>query len=167
MNKNIVFHLILISFVLSVVPLYSQDTKYHGADSVFEVNGVAVFWAILKGPDVNSSEVYINIVSLDMNKPQFTNYKVIASNVFSEEEELIVNLTTLEESNLLVQEYGSYSQMAKRRLLFYGPVDSSSDIPSMEIYYIGVPDTAPEFREIEQIQAFFDHSLKMIHFPKS
>jgi len=166
MKKIIVFQLIFISLVLSVVPLYSQDTKYHGADSVFEADDMAVFWAILKGPDVRSSKVYIDIVFLNGNESHFKNYQVIASNVFSDEEELVVDLTTLEESNLIVQEDESFSQMSKRRLLFYGP-DDPIDKPGMEIYYIGVPDTAPEFRELEQVQAFFDHSLKMIQSSKS
>jgi len=161
MKKIILLQLILICVVFPLSSLYSQDLKYHGADSVFEVGGVAVFWAILKGADINSSKVYINIVSLDETKLDFSSYSIFASNIFSGEEEIIINQKPMEKNNLLIQEYGSFSQMAKRRILFYH-IGDSSDNPQMEIYYIGVPDTAPEFLEEEQINAFFEHSFQLV-----
>lgn len=161
MRKIIALHFSILIFIFFTGSLYSQDIEYHGADSIFAVDDIAVFWAILKGPDINTSKVYINIVPLDLNKLEFTRYSVVAANVFSGEEEIIIDFQSLENENLIIQEYGSFSMMSKRRLLFYC-TDDSSDNPNMEIYYIGVPDTAPEFSAEEQIQAFFQHSLRMI-----
>ncbi|MCK4816943.1 hypothetical protein KA005_14330 [bacterium] len=154
MKKIIALHFSILILIFSAGSLSSQDIEYYGADSVFTVNDIAVFWAILKGPEIDTSKVYINIVPLDLNKLEFTRYSVVAANVFSKEEEIIKDLQPLENENLIIQEYGSFSRMSKRRLLFFGGDDSSYN-PNMEIYYNGVPDK-------EQIQAFFQHSLKMI-----
>jgi len=144
-----------------ITSVYSQDVKYHGADSVFEINDIAVFWAVLKGPDTDTSKVYISIVPCGPGKEKFARYSAVSSNVFSGEEETIVDFAALENENLIIQEYKAFNKMSKRRLFFFGPGDSR-DNPSMEIYYIGVPDTAPEFLLETQIQAFFEHSMQMI-----
>ncbi len=161
MKKFIALYFSILIFIFSAGSLYSQEIEYYGADSVFAVDDIAVFWAILKGPDTDTSKVYINIVPLDLNKLEFSHYSVVAANVFSGEEEIIMDFRPLENENLIIQEYGSFSTMSKRRLFFFVADDSSSN-PNMEIYYNGVPDTAPEFRAEEQIQAFFQHSLRMI-----
>lgn len=161
MKNLLAFLLITVSFVFSVSSLYSQEIEYHGADSVFEAEGLAVFWAILKGTDINSSKVYIDIVPLDSMKNAYTSYRVVAANVFTGDEESVVELESLKQENLIIQEYGSFSKLAKRRLLFYRSEDTK-DAPFMEIYYIGVPDTSPEFQKLEQINDFFTHSLNLV-----
>jgi hypothetical protein len=162
MRKNIILYVCLVMFILTAGMLYSQENEFHGADSVYEVNNVAVFWAVLKNTNVDTSKVYINIVPLDLSKLGFTHFSVLASNVFTGEEETVIDYSKLfENENLLIQDYQDFRMLSKRRILFYNS-DSSWDNPAMEIYYLGVPDTAPVFLKVEHIQGFFEHSLNMI-----
>lgn len=151
----------LIFMLVSAEFLFAQDTEYHGADSVFETEGIAVFWAVLKGSDIDSSKVYINIVPENKGTVDYSRYSVVLANVFTKEEEVLVDYQLLEDENIIIQNYRTFYDKSKRRLLFFKP-DDSGDRPSMEIYYVGVPDTAPEFLLEEHIRAFFDHSIKMI-----
>ncbi|MBU8913989.1 MAG: hypothetical protein KOO61_08205 [Spirochaetales bacterium] len=164
MRKTTALPLAVAMFLLLAVPLYSQNAEYYGADSVFAIDDIAVFWAILKGPEIATSTVYINIVPLDPNDSELTTFSVVGANVFTGEEEILVDSAPLEEENLILKEYGHFYSFAERRLLFYGD-EGTIDDPLVEIYYVGVPDTAPEFLKEEHIQAFFAHSLRNLPAP--
>ncbi len=144
-------------FIILTVPGYSQDNTYYGADYIFKAEDIAVFWAVLKGSDVSSNIVYINIVPLGVKEMKYTRYSAIASNVFSKEEEILVKYKKLKDENIIKRDYGSFLNMSEMTLLFYGKKDSKKK-PGMEIYYKGVPDAAPEFLDESRIISFFEHS---------
>ena len=146
--------LCLLIFISGFSPLFSEDQIYHGGDSVFEIEDIAVLWGMLKGETIESSQVYLNIVPIDFENLKFFRYSVLASNVFTGEEKILVDFKTLEETNLIIQDYGDFNHMSKRRILFYTS-DSSKNNPAMEIYYAGFPDTTPVLLEESQIQGFF------------
>jgi len=159
MKKTGIFAVLF--FIILTVPCYSQDNTHYGADYIFKTGDVAVFWAVLKGPDVKSNMVYINIIPLGGKEMKYTRYSAIASNVFSKEEEILVKYKKLESENIIKRDYGSFLNMSEMTFLFYGKNDSKKK-PGMEIYYKGVPDAAPEFLEESGITAFFEHSLEKL-----
>ena len=158
MKKNIVSFLSLILIILVAGSLYSEEAVYHGADSVFKTDDIAVFWAVLKGTEASNSMVYICIVPLKTENPKYTSYSITPANVFTGEEEIVADFQPLKEENIITQKYGSFSEKAKRRIFLYRD-GADRDKPDTEIYYIGVPDTAPEFLELKQINLFFNHAL--------
>ena len=67
MKKPLLFLLMLLAFNAFCVSLAYPETEYHGADSVFEKEGIVILWAILKGQDEASSWVYTKIVNSEGN----------------------------------------------------------------------------------------------------
>lgn len=166
MKKLNSYLLCLFIFISGFSPLFSEGEKYHGGDCVFEVEDIGVFWGMLKSETIDSSKVYLNIVPIDFENLKFTRYSVIASNVFTNEEKTLVDFKTLNEQNMIIQDYGDFNLMSKRRILFFTSDNSKND-PAMEIYYAGFPDTTPVFLQEDQIQGFFDHSVMILKSKKS
>ncbi len=159
MKKTVILSLVI--FIFLGASLYSQENKYYGADYIYEKDGVAVFWAVLKGAEIKSNTVYINMVPLEPNNLSYRKYSVIESNVFSGEEKILVKYKKIKDENILKKAYGDFLTMSETNFLFYRSGDSKKN-PHMSIYYKGVPDAAPEFKDEKQIYDFFKHSLDKI-----
>ena len=157
-----------LNFLFCLSVLANQQTtgssEYHGADSTFKANGISIFWAILKGPEESSSWVYIRIINQqedDLN--QFRAFSMIASNPFSDAEEWIIKAEKLKKENIIKLNRESFKELMKRRFLFYNSEkieDYKSEKPDMVVYYLSVPDTAPEFLTLEKLETYFKDAEK-------
>lgn len=162
--------LLTLNFLFCLSVLANQQTtgpsEYHGADSTFKANGISIFWAILKGPEESSSWVYIRIINQqvdDLN--QFRAFSMIASNPFSGAEEWIIKAEKLKKENIIKLNRESFKELMKRRFLFYKSEkieDYKSEKPDMVVYYLSVPDTAPEFLTLEKLEAYFKDAEKRL-----
>jgi len=128
-----------LSFLFCLPVFANQQTtgpsEYHGADSTFKANGISIFWAIFKGPEESSSWVYIRIINQEDDLNQFRTFSLIASNPFSDAEEWIIKAEKL---------------------------NYKSEKPDMAVYYLSVPDTAPEFLTLEKLEAYFKDAEKRL-----
>lgn len=134
------------------------SNEYHGADSTFKANGISIFWAILKGPEESSSRVYIKIINPEDNLKQFHTFSLIASDPFSDSEVWIIKVEKLKKENIIKLNRESFKEMTARRFLFYRSEkieDYKSEKPDMIVYYLSLPDTAPEFLTLEKLEAYF------------
>jgi len=169
MNKKFIALILTILLFSSVTQaVFSETIVYHGADSVFSAEGVAVLWAILKDKESDSSTVYVKIAEMDTtdnSKQSFKLFSLLAADVFSGEEKYVVQRKALEPDNITwqitIKETGkSFDSMSKRRFLFYtGEKIGKNTAPDMEIYYLGVPDTTPVFLKEDQIDKYFKNTL--------
>ena len=158
-----------LSFLFYLPVFANQQTtgpsEYHGADSTFKANGISIFWAIFKGPEESSSWVYIRIINQEDDLNQFRTFSLIASNPFSDAEEWIVKAEKLKKENIIKLNRESFKEMMKRKFLFYqsGKIeDYKSEKPDMVVYYLSVPDTAPEFLTLEKLEAYFKDAEKRL-----
>ncbi len=141
--------------------MYSQDNKHYGADYIFEKDGVAVFWAVLKGSEIESNTVYINLIPLDADNLPYRKYSVIESNVFSGDDNTLVKYKKIKKENIIKKAYGDFLTMSETEILFFRKGGSKKN-PDMSIYYKGVPDAAPEFKDENQILDFLNTLLKRL-----
>lgn len=138
----------------------AEKHEYHGADSVFQAEGLAIFWAILKGEDDEHSLVYIKLISTAAAEKPFQHYHVLAVNPFSKEEEWVIKGENFAEQNLLKLNRAAFRNKMERRFFFYTSETVTEDQkPDMIVYYQGIPDTAPEFLEETQIEQYFENAL--------
>lgn len=136
----------------------TDPNKYHGSDSFFKANGISIFWAILKGSEESNSWVYIKIINQEENLKQFHVLGLIATDPFSDSEEWIIKGKKLEKENIVKLNRESFKKMMGKTFFFYQSEeikDYQSQIPDMIVYYLSVPDTAPEFLSLEKLEAYF------------
>jgi hypothetical protein len=150
--------MVLITWEIS--PVFGQK-EFHGADSVFEKEGIAILWAILKGPTEESSWVYIKIVN--SGKSFFQIFSVEAVDPFSKEKEWVMKGKKLEKENLVRSDRTSFRDKTARRILFYRSMEAfEKENPDMTVYYLGVPDTSPEFLSEKDLEGYFNKALEKL-----
>jgi hypothetical protein len=141
-------------------PIYGQK-EFHGADSVFEREGITILWAILKGPTEESSWVYIKI--LNSGKGPFQIFSVEAVDPFSKEKEWVVKGKKLEKENPVRGVRASFRDKTARRILFYRSTEAfEKENPDMTVYYLGVPDTSPEVPSEKEMEDYFEKAIKRL-----
>ncbi len=160
----IVMLLLLIGSVVRQHTVWAEEHEYHGADSVFQAEGIAIFWAILKGSDDESSLVCIKIIATDDDADSFATFSVLAVDPFSKEEKWIVEEKEFHKENLLRLNRASFRDMMERRFFFYTTDEHDQDKkPALLVYYLSIPDTAPEFFKESDIEAYFDDAVTRLH----
>jgi hypothetical protein len=154
--KRFFLTLTLIAVILvtwKISPVLGQR-EFHGADSVFEKDGITILWAILKGPTEESSWVHIKIICSGENPFQI--FSVEAVDPFSKEKEWVVIGKKLEKENLVRSNRASFREKTGRRILFYRSTEVfEKENPDMIVYYLGVPDTSPELLSEKGIEDYF------------
>ncbi len=163
MKKPIFFILFLtwIVYTVSTIPFALAQTECHGADSVFEKEGIVILWAILKGQDEASSWVYIKIVNSGGNPYQV--FSVEAIDPFSKEKEWVVKGQKLEKENVIKSIRTSFRDRTSRRILFYRNMEAlEKETPGIAVYYMGVPDTSPEVLSEMEMDNYFEKAWERV-----
>jgi hypothetical protein len=149
--------------VVAGLPLAYGQKEYHGADSVFEGQGVAVLWAILKGPDEDHSWVYIRMINSGVHPPLFHSYSVQAVDPFSNEKEWVVNKMGWKKDNTVKASRSSFKDKSARRILFYRDTgEDPQEKPAMTVFYMGIPDTTPELLTETQLEDYFRKAIERL-----
>lgn len=161
MKKSLYILLFCVICLITVNPLYAEESVHHGGDAVFSFNEIGIFWAMLRGDSLESSEVYISIVQKDLDSCDYEKYSVIAANIFTGEEKVLVDFQEFDGEHSIIQKYSDFNKLSKRRILFFKKGDDK-DHPSLEVYYAGMPDTTPVLMSEEQITMYFNHSKNMV-----
>lgn len=137
-----------------------NDLAYHGADAIFQVEGIAIFWAILKGDDDEHSLVFINIVSTGKTPSPFRKFSLQAMDPFSKEKKWLFTDKVFEKNNLIKLNRATFRNMMERRFFFYMKNEPALDSsPDMTVYYMSIPDTAPEFLDESSLLSYFKGAL--------
>jgi hypothetical protein len=153
---------LFVSLCLAGPPALAQR-EYHGADSVFEKEGVVILWGILKGKDEGSSWVIMEILNPVREEGGFQIFGVEAVDPFSNEKEWVVRERKLERENRVRSIRSSFTDKTVRRILFFSTRKQSEEgKPDMVIFYRGVPDTTPELLSEKELENYFQQALERL-----
>jgi hypothetical protein len=164
MKKVFITLLVLTGFFLKGglrTPDSGIAAEYHGADSIFKIEDVAVVWAILKGPDETHSTVVIRIESLSAGKPVYQTFSVSAVHPFSGDEKWLVRNEKFGEKKIVRASRASFRDIPGRRIHLFKTAEGSQK-PDAVIYYMSIPDTAPEFLEAEGLDHYLDGAVERL-----
>jgi hypothetical protein len=151
----------VIWLALQIPPAHGQK-EFHGADSVFEKQGVAMIWAILKGLDEDHSWVYIRIIKSGSGPLPFQSYSVEAIDPFTNEKEQVVKKAEWEKESVVKATRSSFKDKPGRRILFYKGPAGTQEKPAMAVFYMSIPDTTPEFLTEKQLEEYFGRVIERL-----
>jgi len=138
-------------------------TEYHGADSIFEKEGIIILWGIFKGSTEETSWVYIKIIHKEGDFGSFQIFSVEAVDPFSNQKEWVVKGEAFKKENMVKSIGASFREKTGRRILFYqSKGDYQAEKPAMTVYYLGVPDTSPEFLSEKEAEDYFEKALERL-----
>jgi hypothetical protein len=155
--------LVSVILITLAVPFAFGQQEYHGADSVFRMEGITILWAILKGPDEDRSWVQLKIVYPEEGNFRYQLFSVEAVDPFTGKKEWVVKGEKLGKENVVKSFRVSFRDMTGRRILFYRDSKELQDNrPPMTIFYMGIPDTSPELLTEKQVEDYFSKALERL-----
>lgn len=154
---------VVLLWALGSAPARAQPAEHHGADSTFVAQGLTVMWAVLRGQDEESTQVHLLIVKSSPRADAYRSFTVLSADPFSGEIREELRAAPLKEQNRIVKPRSAYQYFSSQRLLFYAGADPAPEqAPDLTIYYLGVPDTSPEFNALEDLDAYFRDTLRRL-----
>lgn len=113
--------------------------EIHGELDQFAGNGIAIVWAIRKAPVEDQSQVIARVVPVDA---RWAAISIDGVDPFTRERRVVLPRTPLGSGVQTSALRGSFADLPHRQFHFYA---ASQTQPGLTVYFMGVPDTTPEF----------------------
>ena len=140
-------------FVLGNAQAQAAPESLHGADGIFVSPDVAIVWAVLKQPSGDKATVWLRIVN---STRKFSHVAVEGVDPFTKKREPIEVGIRLEASALIASDRDTFSDLPSREVQLYrSAADLRASKPTLTVYYLGVPDTTPEFSTRAAMDEYF------------
>ena len=135
----------------------SQETV-HGADSLFVSPTVKVAWAVHKGASEEATTVVIRVVnSADI----YRQVRLEGLDPFSKQRRVLVSPQALGRQVDLSVSRALFAEFPSCEIhLFKSHAPSRDQPPSLTVFYLGVPDTTPEFPSAPAVDAYLAKMLQ-------
>ena len=134
----------------------SGEEALHGADGIFVSPDAAIVWAVLKAPTGDIATVWFRVVN---STRKFSHVSVDGVDPFTKKRVRVEPGVALQADARLQSDRDTFGDLPSREVHFYrSEADWKADKPAMTVYYLGVPDTTPEF----STRAALDDYLKTV-----
>ena len=142
----------LLLVAVLTLPVLAQGPVVHGADSVFAEQDLGVVWGVLK----NDAEERTMVV-LRVSNPtgRYAYLSVDGVDPFTQRRVAVVEGRPLGASVDLSMPRASFADLPRREIHLYASADDwRAGRPGLTVYYLGVPDTTPEFTTEAALESY-------------
>ena len=119
----------------------------------FATPGVAIAWAVERGPDESRTFVVIGVA---IDRAKFPSVSVTGRDPFTKEEKGWVPREQAGDRLEVRLARSGFADFPRTELRFFESADVK---PKLEVYYVGVPDTTPEFADRVKLDAYLASRL--------
>jgi len=137
--------------------------EIHGMADAYAGQGVALAWAVLRGADEATTVVVVRIVA----DPEL--YPIVAAtgtNPFSQRTRSLLPGTPNAGSIELRAARAHFADFPRTELRFYATASAAqAGMPRLVVYFLGVPDTTPEFAAEANLAAYLADRVARIRTP--
>jgi hypothetical protein len=123
----------------------------HGSHDAYAAPGIALAWGVLRGTDEATTSVVVRIV---VDPSAYPWLAVAAIDPFSKHEQTVqrpVQLAGALDLRIPRAQFADYPRTELR--LFDSAAQAQANAPQLVVYYLGVPDTTPEFADAAKLDA--------------
>ncbi len=144
----------LVAPLIATGPAQAQAERLHGADSVFRSPAVTIGWAVLKGGDEASTIVVLRVL------PRTDAYRLVSVDgvdPFTKAHTRFVDglALTMGVASDIRSPRGGFADAPSRELHFFPDRPALlAGKPAVTVFYLGVPDTTPEFTSEAALDAY-------------
>ena len=151
----------ILAILLAGCPVLAsgQGREIHGENSSFAGEGVALAWGILKAPVEDQSQVVIRIVPLS---GVYAYASVEGVDPFTQQRKEIRDGQPLKGPLEIRSPRATFVEFPRREIRVFTAGDWHAGRPTLIIYYMGVPDTTPEFLTESALSAYLDATLNRL-----
>ena len=141
---------------LACAALGAQPTV-HGSSDAYAAPGVVLAWAVARGADEASSAI---VVRVSADPATFAWLAVRGVDPFSNEQRSIAAAQPIGGTLDVRIPRARFADTPRTEWLFYATEDGArAGAPRLVVYYLGVPDTAPEFADATKLDAYLTGRL--------
>ena len=143
----------LLCAVALCAPAFADaPTEVHGVGDAYAAPGVALAWGIVRGADEVSTQVVVRVIA----DPQiYATVAAIGRNPFSDAQRSLLTATPTTGAVDMRVPRAQYADFPRTELRFYrAGAAPKADAPALIVFYLGVPDTTPEFATEANLNAY-------------
>ena len=138
------------AFALLPIQLHAAPQEIHGTSDAFAGNGVAVAWGVLRGA---SDATTMIVLRVSADPARFTAMAADGVDPFTKARQPIVAKRPLTGTSELRIARTQFADFPRTELSFFDP-SAPAPPPALIVYYLGVPDTTPEFASEAALAAY-------------
>lgn len=133
-----------------------QGQQVHGENSSFVGNGVAMVWGVLRSAREEDTQVILRIALAGGN---YTAVSLEGVDPFSQRRQELLSMQALGKPLDIPTARGTFADLPRREIHFYTANDQHAQRPSLTVYFMGLPDTTPEFASEAALRRYLDETL--------
>ena len=131
------------ALLLAAAHATGQTRELHGAGDSFVSDGVSIVWGVLHGASEGLTEVRLRVRA---DPIRYTHFEVAGINPFSKEQALHAAPRNTVAPAIVAISRARFAQLPRTEVRFFSSErDAAAGNPALSVYYLGVPDTTPEF----------------------
>lgn len=150
---------------IAAAPALAADPQraIHGMADAYAGDGAAVAWAVLRGADEAGTVVVVRIVA---DPDLYPIVGATGSNPFSQRTQSLLPATPNAGSVEIRAARAQFADFPRTELRFYATAAAAqADTPRLVVYFLGVPDTTPEFATEANLAAYLADRVARIRAP--
>lgn len=135
----------------------AAPVEAHGSADAYAAPGVALAWAVLRGATEAATLVTIRIAAVPAVHP----YVAVAGvDPFTQQRKEVLPTTRVTGSIDVRVARSHFADFPRTEFRFYASAEAAAtDTPALVVFYLGVPDTAPEFTMTPALEAYLAERL--------
>lgn len=127
--------------------------ELHGASDAFAAEGVALAWGVLRGRDDKDTQV---VVRIEVDPARYADVQAVGIDPFTHASRTLPTTASAGAIELRAAR-ADFADWPRTELRFRAAAGDAA--PARIVYYLGVPDTTPEFTEEGRLQASLDERI--------
>ena len=128
--------------------------RIHGENSSFAGQGVVVVWGVLRGASDLETRVILRLVPAGAT---YSAVSVEGVDPFTEGRTVLLPRSALDGGLNLWIPRASFAEAPQREIHLY--TGAGGDRPALTIYFLGLPDTTPEFDSEAALSRYVDETV--------
>jgi hypothetical protein len=140
----------LVSALLATAQAAEVPREMHGSADTFSAPGMALAWGVLRGTDDERTVVVIRIIA---DPAVFAEASATGSDPFTGQRRDVLSPTKITGSIDLRLPRAHFAAFPRTELRFRPPTSANGTAPVL-VFYLGVPDTTPEFVDEAKLDAY-------------
>jgi hypothetical protein len=145
---------------LPVRPAGAVTTEVHGSSDAYGEAGVALAWAVRRGADERSTQVVLRIVVDPVRYPRLA---IVGRDPFGGAEHVLLAPAVTTGRVELAIPRAHFADFPRTEIRLHAP---GAGGPTRVIYYLGVPDTTPEFASEPALDAYLADRITRVRRPE-